>query len=213
MVDEKHIELLLRQHFKVTGSVSISDQHKVSTSGDVQLMSHMPQLPVQFDHVGGKFTCNGKGVTSLQGAPHTVGGDFWCSNNQLTSLEGSAHTVGGTYWCSGNPITNLQGSPTRVAGSFWCAACPLTSLDGAPTRVGVDFWLDYSPDLPLLRLLNYAQFSIQNAPTTLAQIMKKYRGQGQAGAIKAAVDLIREGKKIQDQKGLSENPFKKNARW
>jgi hypothetical protein len=66
--------------------------------------------------------------------------------------------------------------------------------------VGVDFWLDYSPDLPLLRLLNYAQFSIQNAPTKLAQIMKKYRGQSKAGAIKCAAELIRAG-------------YKENARW
>jgi hypothetical protein len=51
----------------------------------------------------------------------------------------------------------------------------------------------------------------QGMPAT--HILKQYAGQGQVGVINAAGDLIRKGKKIQKQQGLSENPFKRNARW
>lgn len=179
MVDVNRIEQLFHSNFLSRGIVSVNEQGEVSVTGNVKLTSQVSQLPVQFD---------------------VVEGSFECQHNQLTSLQGAPRTVGWLFNCKGNNLTSLEGAPVSVRGSFFCNMNPLISLQGAPSHVGQVFYCDYTADLPLLQLLNYAQIQIDNCPIQVLRILAHHAGTGKAGAIKAAVELVKAG-------------FKQNARW
>lgn len=224
MVDVTKIENLLKKHFDIRGTVNVdANTGKVDVQGEVLLKDKfkLTRLPVQFGHVTGNFICDDKKLLHLQGAPASVGGDFYCDHNQLTHLQGAPASVAGSFYCQDNKLTHLQGAPASVGGHFSCNdnqlthlkdapasvgghfRChgnPLVNLQGAPTSVGGNFYCDYNPHLSLLRVLNYTQFAIFEAPDLVTQIMKRYAGTGKAGAIKAAVELVQAG-------------YKDNARW
>jgi hypothetical protein len=201
MVNVNSITKLLTKHFEITGKHQIDPvTGMVHVQGDVRLTRQVTQLPVSFAEVSGKFSCNYNRLTSLQGAPPHVGGNFWCENNSLTSLQGAPLHVGGSFGCENNSLTSLQGAPDHVGGDFYCRNNSLTSLQGAPDHVGGKFYLTYASDLPLLRLVTYAQVHVYDAPLAVDLILNKYAGEGKPGAIKAAGELIRAG-------------YGENARW
>jgi hypothetical protein len=201
MVDVKHIQSRLKADFKIAGTHHIDPvTGVVDVTGDVTLTTKVGQLPVIFGEVHGHFFCSNNSLTSLQGAPPHVGGDFFCYNNSLTSLQGAPPHVGGDFFCYNNSLTSLVGAPPHVGGGFFCYNNSLTSLVGAPHHVGGEFLLTYASDLPLLRLLTYADVLIYKAPESVKEILKRYKGQGKPGAIKAAAELIKAG-------------YKENARW
>jgi hypothetical protein len=171
-------------------------------------------------HVGGNFNCYSNRLTSWEGAPthvakhvwakknkftnligvpEYVGGNLGCSDNLLTSLEGFPTQLQGGFWGNSNQLTDLTGAPSHMIGFFYCYDNPLTSLTGAPAHVD-KFICSYKPQLPLLQLLKYQDFQINNCPAPVYEILNKHAGEGKAGAIKAAGELIRAG-------------FKENARW
>jgi hypothetical protein len=124
----------------------------INTDDDLELIKEVKELPLQFGHVGGDFSCRDNQLTSLAGAPQSVGGNFSCYNNQLTSLEGAPQSVGGYFYCANNN--------------------QLTSLEGAPQSVG-SFYYDWSENLPLLRLVRYKKIETYNNDQ-VDKIIKKY---------------------------------------
>jgi hypothetical protein len=97
-------------------------------------------------------------------------------------------------------LTSLKGAPDHVGRWFSCRDNPLNSLEGAPAHVDRMFYVSFLDDLPLLRLLEYDQFSLRDAPDLVQDIMNKYAGTGKKGMLGAAVELTKAG-------------FKANARW
>jgi hypothetical protein len=200
MVDVDAIQLLLKKHFDILGTVHV-DPHTgvVNVEGSVVDMKPMPKMSVQFGQVTGKFVCSESRLESLVGAPHTVGKDFSCSKNRLTTLVGGPAWVGGAYFASNNQLTSLVGAPDHVGRSLQVNTNPLKSLEGMPVELKDRIWLDYTFDLPLLRLLETKDM-MSYAPDPVRVILAKYAGQGKPGALKAAAELVREG-------------YKQNARW
>jgi hypothetical protein len=197
MVTRAAVNDLLISYFDVDDAYEIGDDLRVNTSGSVSVRARgdhvfpKDQLPIKFGHVAGDFDVVITGLTTLEGAPHTVGGTFMCGANKLTTLEHGPSKVGYMYVMGGNPLVSLAGFPTQVA----------------PEEVS----LMYVHNLPLLRLLSCnhirmyppmhdATLESQQKVDLIVDIMNKYTGQGKPGAIRAAAELIRAG-------------FKENARW
>lgn len=201
MVDVPTIQQLLRDHFDVYGTATIDPETgTVDVEGRVILAKPLRKFPVQFGQVSGNFSCTECGLESLQGAPHTVGLSFGCSKNRLMSLEGAPKWVGGGFFCANNQLTNLVGAPDHVGGSMQVNSNPLISLEGMPSELTGGIWLEYGRYLPLLRLLSTTGFVMSFAPDQVKEILNKYKGEGKAGAIKAAAELVKAG-------------FKGNAKW
>jgi hypothetical protein len=108
--------------------------------------------------------------------------------------------VDGSFDCSVNNLSNLENAPVYVGKHFSCQFNRLINLDGAPSHVGKIFRLDYSLDLPLLRLLQYQNPDVLDAPDSVTKILEKYAGTGKKGMLGAGVELTRAG-------------YKGNARW
>jgi hypothetical protein len=224
MVDVEKIQKLLGKHFVIEGQARVDPiTGVVDVDGKVvlQIRRQVTQLPVRFGHVTGSFECDdnslttldgapksvgvsfycdNNSLTNLDGAPNLVGGGFDCSNNQLTTLEGAPGHVGGGFYCNSNSLTTLGHAPNSVGGHFWCNFNHLATLEGAPRSVGGKFWVDYYRELPLLRVLQYNQIDIRDAPDAVRSILHKYAGTGKRGMLGAGVELTRAG-------------FKDNARW
>jgi hypothetical protein len=205
MVNEQDIKQLLKYHFLIKGYVWI-DPHsgQVDVQGDVQLRPPLKvnELPIQFGTVKGDFLCFINQLTTLKGAPHTVHGAFDCSYNQLTSLQHAPVTVGRWFDCTHNKLSSLLGAPAHVPENFECGDNFLKDLTHAPEHVGGTFVCDYSANLPLLRLLSYADTDVHGAPDAVDHILHdpEWKGKGKLVAIKAAIALTKAG-------------FKGNARW
>jgi hypothetical protein len=178
MIDKEQILNDLNKYFYYDGEVTIDDQTgKVSVTGDVGCKSNgTTGLPVQFAVVGGDFYCSGSSLSTLTGAPRRVGGHFFCYNNSLNTLVGAPTSVGGNFYCNNNPLETLTGIPTSVGDEFWC---------------------DYKSDLGLLRIIlsNCSDIWLRHAPETVTNIIRKYLGKGQNGALQCAAELIRAGYK------------------
>jgi hypothetical protein len=179
MVDIEDIKQKLKRWFHVRGPFIVdSSSGLVTVHGAVQLKYSTPLLPVKFAEVDD---------------------DFLCARCDLTTLEGSPEIVGGQFLCGGNLLTDLKGAPSRV-GYFNAVNNPLTSLDGAPDSVGSVFAINYNPQLPLLRVLQYKYIKLWDAPPEVDQILLKYAGTGKRGLLGAGVELTKAG-------------LKANARW
>lgn len=202
MVDVKLIKQLLKKHFRTEGVVTIDDQGLVNVMGSVGIkVKNLPQLPVRFGKVEGHFFCEECDLESLTGAPHWVGGDFWAQYNNLQSLEGGPTHVGNNFHVFSNKLTNLLHAPTHVGGDFLCYYNRLYSLQGFPEHGVKKFSFTYTPHIPLLRCLTAQSVSLgYDAPKQVQLIVDAHQGQGKAGAIKAAAELIKAG-------------YKENARW
>lgn len=141
----------------------------------------MGRLPVKFDVVKGAFIVNKMGLTSLEGGPQQVGAGYFASDNHLE---------------------NLMHAPRVVPGSFSIYNNPLVSLEGWPEQGVHECTLTYHEHLPLLRCLQTTHeiHVVNYPPPEINQILNKHKGQGKAGVIKCAGELIRAG-------------YKDNARW
>jgi hypothetical protein len=179
MIDKEQIRRDLKEYFTYYGKVTVDDQTgKVSVIGDVYLNEDIKhtKLPVQFGSVGGDFYCDENSLETLTGAPQRVGGDFYCDENSLETLDGAPHWVGRYFNCYNNSLESLTGTPKSIGGNFWCS---------------------YKPELGLLRIVlsNCNDIYLLNAPERVTQIIKKYFGKGQSGALQCAAELIRAGYK------------------
>lgn len=201
MVDVEKTEQLLKDYFRIPGTYEI-DSHTgiINVDGNARLKHYSREIPMQFGHISNDFKCYGNHLTSLKGSPQEVGGNFDCSDNLLTDLTHAPSVVGSNFLCQNNKLKSLRGAPSSITGNFICWNNPFTTLDGAPEHVGGTFLISYAPHLPLLRLLMYDKHTVSGVPVPVYLIMEKYSGQGRAGALKAAAELIRAG-------------YQENARW
>lgn len=179
MVDKYKINRDLDLYFKLEswGKWTIADDGKVSSNTGAHTVPYsLTEFPVEFDHIGGSFNCAINKLVSLKNGPRTVKRDFICSDNKLTSLEGA---------------------PEQVGGRFWCTENPLESLKGLPETIGRDMKLDYSPSLPLLRLLTVKSFwfspkSLLKYPYAkqIADVLEQFAGQGKRGVLDCSKALL-----------------------
>lgn len=131
------------KHYRIERACINSDDLSVNVNGDVNLSQYflrnktpLTHIPIKFNEVRGKFSCEGQGITDLSFAPRTVEGHFMCGGNQLTSLRGAPERVGGTFYAGENQLTSLEGSPRVVKGQFDVSYNQLLSLEGGPIEVG-----------------------------------------------------------------------------
>jgi len=131
MTSTQFLQLLKREDIKYR----VVDRY-VDVDGNCELFGlNLTEIPIQFRHVSGSFSCHSNQLTSLMGCPVSVDGNFYCSQNQLTSLRYGPHDIDGSFYCSDNQLTSLQGAPYSVR-SFYCHSNQLTSLQGSPVSVG-----------------------------------------------------------------------------
>lgn len=146
----------------------------------------MPKImPIKFSSVSGDFSIAYQDVVSLKNSPKIIHGDFIAAYTKITSL---------------------QYGPKEVRGSYYCEGTPLTSLDGLPERISYNINLTFHKSLPLLKLLFVKDLKrINLEPTSdpkvkeIKNILTKYIGTGQKGALQCAAELTKAG-------------FKNNAR-
>ena len=210
-MDRKHILNLVKEHFAVDGRVGVTPDGKVKVEHDAVLNNRhyqaFSQLPVQFERVGGTLMISTNSLKTLVGCPNEVGNGFDCDDNELMSLEYGPKIVGTNYSCQKNLLTNLVGAPQVVPSNFNCSLNPLESLEGFPSEIGNTLWISYSETLPLLRTLVAQQIvffpwadDITAPAGKVLEILKKYAGQGRAGAIDCKRELVAAG-------------FERNAKW
>lgn len=108
--------------------------------------------------------------------------------------------INGHFNCEDNYLTSLKGAPVQTGLYFSCKNNPLESLKGLPLKVGALCWVTWTPQLPLLRLLQLTWIRLPEAPQAVDDIINKYLGQGKSGALKCAAELIKAG-------------YRDNARW
>jgi hypothetical protein len=145
-------------------------------------------------------------IRDLTHAPNQVEGHFWAYHcAQLQSLHGAPRWVGGNFVAYNCALTSLKGAPLVVKGLFEVSGNPLENYDHIPEGC-VSVKLPYNKSAPILRLLVYPEVTFTwDGVTTQAhpfvdEVMRKYAGQGRAGAIRAAAELVKAG-------------YKENARW
>lgn len=193
---------------------------KVFNTCKFQNLSNLEGCPT---YVGGDFDCRGNSMirrlSSLKGSPTKIDGNFNCSNNMLISLEGGPTSVGDSYSCShnklkslkgapekvksfdcnNNQLTSLIGGPTIVETNYFCLHNPIQSLDGIAEHIKYSFQFDYTPNIPLLKLISSDILHITcrnlslEGNNLLDGILKKYMGQGRKGAIQCAAELTKAG--------------------
>ena len=181
------------QWFKITGRWWVDDVDPdnliINVQGDVKLkwpvtlISDNVRIPYTFGEVSGNFDCHAVQVQDLTGSPRKVGGDFHAG------------------W---NPITSLKGGPEWVGGNYHVQECAqLNNVSDVATHVGGEFVVGWHKHMGLLKpLMNSARVNLQKPPQystwddihdmQLAQtVFDEYKGQGKAGALKAAAQLVR----------------------
>jgi hypothetical protein len=179
------------------------------------------RIEVPINSVEGDFACEDQNLRTALNLPRTVE-DCSIRMNPLTSLVGGPVKVF-RMDCSGCAITSCVGAPectvldmsetqivnfegmhasTKEVIAWQCDQ--LASLQGLPTQL-VDVDITFDTNLPLLRCLGAQHIHIRTEDGSvmeqpLTDILQKYAGQGRAGAIACAAELIRAG-------------YKGNARW
>ncbi len=215
MVDTTLLTAEFWNDFGYNGTLEFHDAHTVSVkedelySGSVGVRPHVTELGWKFLQVEGTFTAQGSALTTLEGAPPWIGDALYVRNcPNLTSLGSTLSYVGGSMTISGTALSSLKGGPKTVKGHvILYANQSLVSLEGFPVE-GVDkVEIDYTPTLPLLRLLvspviwlTTTTSGTSSDTAKVEKILDKYAGQGKRAVFKCKKELIEAG-------------FEGNARW
>lgn len=192
----------------------------VNTSVSMYRSTPNRRLPVQFAVVDGDCVFEDMKLKSLKGAPHTVNGDFNCSWNDLTTLQHAPTTLGAgaSFGCSHNKLTSLAHAPPHAAeltcdhnllknlvdappcDVLWAPNNPFESFKNTPDHIN-QVVISYAPDLPLLGLLSVGKIELEPVDgysherdiKPIEDILNQYTGQGRAGQLKCAAELVRRG--------------------
>jgi hypothetical protein len=192
----------------------------VHVNSSIMMFKDTPNklLPVQFATVDGSCIFADRGLKSLKGSPHTVNGDFDCSMNALTSLAHAPKTIGSgaSFRCAGNKLTHLAHAPANAAELvcnnnlltnlqdappcylLWATENPFTSFKHTPDHIS-ELVISYDVNLPLLGVLTVKKIEFEHDPDKdtqskqVEEILNRYTGQGRAGQLKCAADLVRQG--------------------
>jgi hypothetical protein len=208
VTDPKQVKNLLKELFDVHGAVKVRDSGIVDVAGTVTLKPAVllpnNRLPIKFGAVGGSFEFNSyPNLATLEGCPYWVGGTFDCALTGVGSLAHSPQKVDGDVDVRFCELKNFVGGPQQVGGNYWGRRNTITSLEGLPDHIPGELDFSLTPGLPILRsLVAHKVEAMQGIMVIDAvnQILNKYVGQGKAGALKAAGELIKAG-------------FKEHARW
>jgi hypothetical protein len=195
--------------------MKIKDLFEAEEKSLVGMTIEGKKLPVKGKWEG-RFSCIGKKLTSLEGAPSSVEGDFACAHNDLTSLKGAPTSVSGSFLCYDNKLTSLKGAPNKVGGNFYCYYNQLTSLEGAPSSVG-GYFTCYNNKLTSLKgaptevggkfhCHNNQLTSLKGAPSSVGG--KFYAINNELESLK---DVHRQIKKIGGEFECSGNPIKSHV--
>lgn len=206
--ERSHVTELPVQFNHVSGHAVFSNHHLKSLKGSPRTVgrdfscsrNQITSLEHGPAQVSGSYICNHNQLTNLVGAPVQAVEMMECSHNLLTSLEGAPQECTESFWCHGNQLTNLKHLPRVHTGYLNFSNNPLESLEGWDYATQAQCILTCNPHLPLLRCLQSDSVDLHAAPWTVTTIMSKYAGQGKAGAIRCAGELIKAG-------------YKENARW
>lgn len=189
------------------------ETHAVNVKAHEILLKVKKRIPIKMGRVQGKFSCHSCELETLENAPILVTDSFSCYDNLLESLAGGPQSVGsqsmggGTYSCHGNFLKNFEGAPQHFSGYFVGTkqlGTGLQSVDGLPTQARlVD--ITYQSNLPMLKLINQKRVNVRSAIIgdvmyDLTDIIADHAGEGKAGALKAAVQMVKAG-------------YKGNAKW
>jgi hypothetical protein len=199
-VDKTQILDELNINFEYSGVASVDDNGLVSVTGNVSMWRGPKQLPVSFYRIDGDLNLFNRGLVTLKGCPQIVGESFDCHGNELENLKYAPKYVGSNCWVDSNRLTNLEGAPEYVGYGFYCEQDSLRSLKGMPRHIGDELGFGYKKNLGLCGALLYdCTVIIDNVPTEVDNLIKKYRNSGYSGMIPFAASLI--------QAGYSENAW------
>ena len=139
--DKKVIEEWIRNNYKITGKLIISDDLVVDCKGSVYVenenIESLTNGLFRWGKVIGAFYCDGcKNLTSLKGAPKEVCRSFDCNGcDNLTSLEGSPKEVGWSFICSHcDSLKSLEGCPKEIGEKFFCSNCKNLTITGSDRK-------------------------------------------------------------------------------
>lgn len=206
------IRKLMQQYFTVYDydgrliDYEISENGMVDVDGgDVTMIHPAAQLPVTFSYVSGTFEAHNKGLTTLEGVPASCH-NLLVNQNALTNLD---HCPSDLNWLfvKANRLVNFEGS-LRSVNLIDARKNPFKNLNGLENIRVEEIKISYSENLPLLKLLVAKQIYLAHDIVKLDHervndinnILQKYAGQGQKGALACAVEL-------------SDAGFKENAQW
>ena len=204
-----HVQELPVQFHEVTGHATFNRNKLRSLKGSPRIVggdfncsrNKLTTLVDGPEQVGAYYLCEHNQLTSLQGTPDQPLEGMSCSWNQLTSLDHAPPECTRSFWCMGNNLTTLVNLPRVMSGYINCSGNPLKNLNGWDYVTHAEFIVTYSEHLPLLRCIQSTKVVIKDpVPWQVQSILDKYVGQGKAGAIKCAVELVKAG-------------YKRNAKW
>lgn len=208
VTDPKQVKKLLKELFDVHGAVTVRDSGIVDVAGTVTLKKDVllpnNRLPIKFGAVGGSFEFNSyPNLATLEGCPYWVGHTFDCALTGVGSLVGAPQKVGGEVDVRFCELKNFVGGPQQVGHNYWGRRNPITSLEGLPDLIPGELDFELTPGLHILRSLVAEKVDTMHSAHSVEavnDILNKYVGQGKAGALKAAGELIKAG-------------YKEHARW
>jgi hypothetical protein len=189
MIDNHEIKQKINETFEFGGlhHINILDDGAIEIDASHTWLKVMVEkLPIGLSKVHGVFSIRSQGLSRT-----------------LTTLEGCPKYVGKEFFCSCNQISDLEGGPEEANG-YYAFNCPLTSLNGLPRFVGPEnFCLDYSTNLPLLRLVTVDYESFLGKNHTMHELLKSVRSE----------NLSKKQKAWEFQKRLVEAGCEGNAKW
>lgn len=208
VTDPKEVKKLLKEYFQVHGAVQVRPTGVVDVTGSVDLKPDIKlpnnRLPIQFGDVSGSFGFNSYStLETLAGSPHSVGATFDCALTGVGSLAGAPQKVGGEVDVRFCELKNFVGGPQQVGRNYWGRRNPIMSLEGLPDLIPGELDFELTPGLHILRSLVAEKVDTMHSAHSVEavnDILNKYVGQGKAGALKAAGELIKAG-------------YKEHARW
>jgi hypothetical protein len=170
---------------QLVNSWHLDVQGRIDIDGDITILGNRlvkPRLPLKFGRVTGTFIARNCGLDTLEGSPYHVGEHFLVIKNNL------------------NDLTH---GPQHVSGQYGIMNNPLHSLDGLASHVGESIWLDYTEQLPLLRLVQVPKVlwhMNHQPPLKVKEIVDKYVGKGRSVILNFALEL-------------KQAEYAENARW
>ena len=225
MVDKEEISNIFYKNFASSygpafqGLLYIHEDGTIDADGNIELKKNynLPTIPLKFGEVRGTFRCSFRKLKSLEGCPQKVTDVFSCSSNKLITLTGGPVEVNGIFSCDNNKLTSLEGAPKYVGKEFFCNNNKLKSLNGIPDYIGEKIHLDYSPNLPLLKLLvakggvEFWKITSHPYAREIENVLNQFKGQGKRGFLAATSALLKLEKELQ-----KEDPsisIRENIKW
>jgi hypothetical protein len=178
--------------------VEIQSDLSVNIHTSINLVHEPPEgrLPIKLHIVNGDVRADHMGLKTLENFPD-VCVTLDAKHNQISSLTHAPWSVTEIN-VSDNEITSLEFLPDKCE-FINVSRNPLLSLKGLPDTPPDDLevFLTWTPDLPLLRLLNVTNVMLKDNSRQplceLNQILNKYTGKGKSHILLCSNELKKAG--------------------